>query len=229
MTRPKQRDRRYVDVRIPNGEQFHNKFLRDLEVALFSEDRGFKSEYLLEEFLSKFSDPSLNPPSVRKSRAIEKWLAIERRNAETNKRLLIGDVDFGWTTSSELIGRVKSLISRILGPIKYDKIFTDLMHTNGASTRVKRSASAATCKLVGDAHISEDALKHWLHAATCENGRLSKQNLVFQENSVLFTVPKKSDIDRVACKEPEVNMLLQRAVGLFIRKRLRKVGIDLND
>jgi hypothetical protein len=46
---------------------------------------------------------------------------------------------------------------------------------------------------------------------------------------VLFTVPKSSEIDRVACKEPEVNMFMQRSVGAHIRRRLRRVGVDLND
>jgi hypothetical protein len=49
------------------------------------------------------------------------------------------------------------------------------------------------------------------------------------EGSVLFTVPKKTDIDRCACKEPDLNMYLQKGVGSHIRKRLRRFGINLND
>jgi hypothetical protein len=45
----------------------------------------------------------------------------------------------------------------------------------------------------------------------------------------MFTVPKNSDIDRVACKEPELNMYMQRGVGNFLREALRKRGINLND
>jgi hypothetical protein len=55
------------------------------------------------------------------------------------------------------------------------------------------------------------------------------QPLLQNDASVFFTVPKTSDIDRVACKEPEVNMLLQRSVGNHIRHRLRTFGVDLND
>jgi hypothetical protein len=55
--------------------------------------------------------------------------------------------------------------------------------------------------------------------------------LVIEEvkGNVLFTVPKKSDIDRVACKEPDINMFIQKGVGSFLRRRLRRFGIDLND
>jgi len=47
--------------------------------------------------------------------------------------------------------------------------------------------------------------------------------------NVMFTVPKKTDIDRVACKEPDLNMFIQKGVGDFFRKSLRRVGINLND
>jgi len=52
----------------------------------------------------------------------------------------------------------------------------------------------------------------------------------FVRSSVLFTVPKTDTIDRVACKEPDYNMYLQKGAGDFIRHRLRKrCKIDLND
>jgi hypothetical protein len=47
--------------------------------------------------------------------------------------------------------------------------------------------------------------------------------------AVLFTVPKKTDIDRCACKEPDLNMFLQKGVGRLIRSRLKRFGINLND
>jgi hypothetical protein len=59
--------------------------------------------------------------------------------------------------------------------------------------------------------------------------RLSRLPLRIVPSSELFTVPKKTDIDRVACKEPEGNALLQRSVGIHIRQRLLKVGINLQD
>ena len=49
------------------------------------------------------------------------------------------------------------------------------------------------------------------------------------KGNVLFTVPKKTDIDRCACKEPDINMFLQKGVGNHIRSRLRKHAINLND
>jgi len=47
--------------------------------------------------------------------------------------------------------------------------------------------------------------------------------------NVFFTVDKNAEIDRCACKEPEINMYYQKGAGDYIRRRLKRAGIDLND
>jgi hypothetical protein len=202
-------------------------FIRELQQALPTD--GFKSHYLREELLSKYCDPKTTPADIRRTAAVTKWLLSEANNARTNQRLQLADANFGWLTYEQLCSKVKTLIARILGPVCYPEVILDsgVFHTNGASTRVKRSSQAALLKLQGEVHLSNSAIKHWLVFAS--GTRLSKQVCTLREENVLFTVPKKSDIDRVACKEPEVNMLLQRAVGNHIRHQLMKFGINLND
>jgi hypothetical protein len=46
--------------------------------------------------------------------------------------------------------------------------------------------------------------------------------------SELDTVPKNSKVDRVICIEPDMNMYLQKGVGLMIRRRLKRMGVNLN-
>lgn len=221
----KRNRRAKLSTRLPAGVSA--AFIRELQQALPTD--GFKSQYLREELLSKYCDPTTVRAETRRTAAITKWLLSEARNAQTNQRLYLGDADFGWLTYEQLCSRVKTLIGRILGEVRYPEIFREsgVFHTNGASTRVKRSEVAAIHKLQGDVHLSNSAVKHWL--AFASGTRLSKQDCILREENVLFTVPKKTDIDRVACKEPEINMLLQRCVGNHIRSRLRRVGINLND
>jgi len=188
---------------------------------------GFKGEYLQREFKSKYLDPSVVTPEQRRQAAVDKWLMTDERNAVTNCRLQLGDEDFGWVTSDNLIRKTRQIIKSTLGPLDYPACLFRGNHTNGASVRVGRSPAAAIFKHTGKALVSSSALKHWL--AYASSTRLSDQVLCIQEFSVLFTVPKATEIDRVACKEPEINMFLQRSVGDVIRKRLRKNGIDLND
>jgi hypothetical protein len=140
---------------------------------------------------------------------------------------MLGDQDFGWTTSDIIIEMTRKKILSVLGTYSVDKAFQSLSHTNGASTRIRRGPQARIEKHGGKAHVTSLALKYWYSVAA--ETRLSDQPLELQECSELFTVPKSTDIDRVACKEPEINMLLQRSVGSYIRKRLRYHGIDLND
>lgn len=196
-------------------------------VERLGDTHGFKGAYLRDEFRSKYLDPQVVSPSERRDAAIKKWLLIEERNAVTNRRVFLGDVDFGWVTSARLLRHAARTIKTVLGDLRYPGIFSSGTHTNGASTRVKRGPVAAIEKFAGSAHVSSSALPHW--HAFAEESVLECQPVVIRESSELFTVDKSTDIDRVACKEPEINMFLQRAVGNHIRKRLRAVGVDLND
>jgi hypothetical protein len=197
-------------------------------ISTVSATNGFKGQYLAHEYKSKFRDPEGVSSDEREAAAIAKWQLTERKNCSTNTRLLFGDEDFGWVTSDVFQSKAASFVAEVLGPLRYpDILFGGSGHTNGASTRVKRGPDAAILKHTGKAHVSSMAVKHWLQFAS--NSKLSDQCIQIMDSSVLFTVPKATDIDRVACKEPEINMLLQRSVGSHIRRRLRRKGINLND
>lgn len=204
------------------------------------EDNSFSREELLRDVLwSKFSSPGYSTytgkrdssPKMRLQAAIDKWLAAERRNYKTNNRLPSQEVDFGFVRSTQVRETAKRFITETIGSTPPSLLRGSF--TNGASTRVKRSPVSVASKFVGKAHVTASALPFW-------TGNVFQFPLWFGlspeswtpevvSGSVLFTVPKNSEIDRVACKEPEVNMYFQRGVGDFIRKRLKRSGIDLND
>lgn len=219
--KPGRKDPNHVPVHVANS--FESEL--DCLIGDLSVDSGFKGRYLLSEYKSKYLDTRIVSPKQRRSSAIEKWLKTERANARTNVRiqLRLGG-DFGWTSVETLLADAKKIISDVLGPC--DSLCLS-SHTFGASTRVRRGPSAAFQKHTGIAHVSSSAVTHWREMVS--DTLLNDQEICIQESSVLFTVPKKTDIDRVACKEPEINMFLQRSVGSHIRKRLRRFGIDLND
>lgn len=232
MKRQRKGKQNLLSVQLPS--RLVDSIIPDLLSSLDESWPGFATQYLKDELLSKFVGKDTDPPDVRRDRGIAKFLEAERLNERTNFRLQyasIVDKDFVWIQYGSLIRRIRRLIRTILGPLNEEEIFRSFSHTNGASTRVRRSPIAALHKLRGDAHITESALQHWELAVNVDNGVHinASQTVEFVQGSELFTVPKKSDIDRVACKEPEINMLLQRACGRHIRGRLRRFGIDLND
>lgn len=203
-------------------------------------------DYLKANIFSKYSDPlpgeEYVEASVRQLRAIEKWQKAEQRNAATNCRLTDGTIARFTTkrvngrrsrsfTSDMIIDRARVIVQSVLG-VKPPGFLGGLF-TNGASTRVKRSPTSIAEKFEGRPHGTTGTTLSWsgVFFDAPGWGHLHPEGVEVEvvEGSVLFTVPKNSQIDRVACKEPEVNSYLQRGIGDFIRKRLKSRGIDLND
>lgn len=212
--------------------------------------------HLSEQVFSKLNDPSVGVPSKeRRQAAIVKWLGVERRNQGTNKRIpttnpsfLLGkksgcksDAKPQRVAAWDMIYSVRTIIRGILGDCPDGNDLVDFLlekgdFTSGASTSKKRSLDTlarkyterldATPSLLRLLHNSDfrAAFEGWseITAASFEDPRLVKGN-------ILFTVPKNAEIDRVACKEPDLNLYCQKALGGHIRTRLRKAGINLND
>lgn len=195
-------------------------------------DCSFKTTYLKDTFLSKFVSSETDSAELRRERAIEKWLSCEQNNAETNVRLqhlpweynILPRVRF-----DNFVFWVRSLIVELIGEVPP----TDCLIGNfsgGASTSRSRVHSHPTMKFIGKAHVTE-AAKVFLDVIRPEmpGWPLSDNDIVEVAGNVLFTVPKKSDIDRCACKEPDLNMFMQKGVGDYLRRCLRREGINLND
>lgn len=213
--------------------------------------------YLSKHLFAKMNDPRKGASSQeRRTAAIVKWLGVEARNVRTNERINKSNPTFllgthrdrmmhhgvpRQTTAWDLLFRAKGLITRILGTCPSgDELTTFLLEgggfTSGASTSKKRTldnlsrkyterldATPRMLSLLRPSDIS-DRFEGWAAALPkgIEPFRLVKGN-------ILFTVPKNAEIDRVACKEPDLNLFCQKAVGNHIRRRLRVCGIDLND
>jgi hypothetical protein len=186
---------------------------------------------LRDNILSKFLDDKAVSPAERRRAAIEKWQRVEILNRKTNTRLYLDqyDHDFGWCTSDQLLSAVRSQVSSILGKLPSLRRLRGSI-TNGATTRVKRSYLARYEKICGSMHCSSSALPAWINFAsgTPFGGFRGEGDITLSEHSVLLTVPKKTEIDRVIAKEPDCNALLQRMYGLYLSDRLKRVGIDLS-
>lgn len=193
-----------------------------------------KTDYLKEMVMSKFVSSDTDPAEVRRNRAIFKWLCAEQDNAATNDRLLtthpefeiIPGVKFGpfveWCreTIRDIVGDTPP-IEALIGSF-----------SGGASTSRSRTRSHPAFKYAGKAHVTARCLEWWNLLGDELPGWLAGPDPLQIEvvtGNVLFTVPKKTDIDRVACKEPDLNMFIQKGVGNYFRNCLRRVGINLND
>lgn len=193
----------------------------------------FKTQYLKSAYLSKYADPSPDSAEKRRSAAIQKWMDTEDLNRLTNERIRSADQDFNIlprVTLKRFVKHCRRTVASILGPLSDDLVIGGF--SGGASTSRRRTEAHPSFKFSDKADVTDDAacvVDLLLHTVP-----LFRQYGIFSdlrrvEGAVLFTVPKNSDIDRCACKEPDVNMYLQKGVGARIRRRLLRAGINLND
>lgn len=195
----------------------------------------FAVEYLHSEYLSKFNDERLVPAEVRRTRAVDKLLRTEDRNRETNRRLRATDRGFNIlprVSFFRFLEHAQRIVSEVLGPLPDEWLPSSGSFTGGASTSRSRQESHPANKYVGQADVTEEA-EYLVDVIHHEVPLFRKMGVFYDlrvvDGASLFTVPKKTDIDRCACKEPDVNMFLQKGVGKHIRRSLLKVGINLND
>lgn len=213
--------------------------------------------YLQDKLFSKLNDPRQGASAVeRRTAAIVKWLTVEERNTRTNGRITSTCPWFSLGRSKQVDGitvyppkasawdlltRARMTVGRILGDAPTNDILPDFLmenggFTGGASTSKKRSVDTLARKFTErmDATPSVLTLLHMADFGRVFPGWNALADAPFNgprlvKGNILFTVPKNADIDRVACKEPDLNLFCQKSVGNHIRRRLRSFGIDLND
>jgi len=193
---------------------------------------SIKTDYLKKAFLDKFVSKDTDPASVRRQRAINKWLAAEADNAATNDRIVTYPPDYQILPGvrfDAFVDWARLLIETTIGEVPpYEALIGSF--SGGASTSRNRTVSHPAGKYVGEADVTSRALELFEDLLEHIPGwPISTADLRIVEGNIMFTVPKKTDIDRCACKEPDINMFMQKGLGDEIRRCLKRVGINLND
>lgn len=214
-----------------------NSFISDLQNVL-ELDGSDEAVYLSKYLLTKFCELDTKKAGLRRSAAIAKWRTVEERNGLTNAHLK-DDVyldhpanEVGLVKLRHLLAKAREYVHDVIG----DSPSLDVAHamySGGASTSRRRTHGHPAMKFLGRA----DATRHmWLvfqryFSGTAYGRYITESGMDprFVDGSILFTVPKNADIDRVACKEPDLNVFVQKSFGNQIRYLLKRKGIDLND
>lgn len=217
--------------RLALNPSVHRTIVREVTDLVRSlSHESFRVKYLEDEWLSKINDPESGLTSKeRRAAAIEKWLSTEERNARTNHRLIFDTTVIDGLSTDKFFDTVRRFVLEIIGDEPPEEIWRFGRFSNGASTSKTRLLGRAAQKFRDTADITLEAqpyLQYFTEGLVSELGPMEYRTV---PGNILFTVPKNALIDRVACKEPDINMYLQLAVGGFIRSRLKRVGIDLND
>lgn len=198
---------------------------------------SIKTDYLKSQFLTKFVSHETDPADVRRNRAIFKWLCAERENESTTERLLLTSEEYNLLPRvgyGRFIAWCRREVASIIGDVPPVEALIGSF-SGGASTSRSRTCSHPATKYCGKAHATEMAAELFFDLVVEEvpgwffSGITDPLLIESVRGNVLFTVPKTSEIDRVACKEPDINMFMQKGIGNYFRSSLRRRGINLND
>lgn len=204
----------------------------------------FRVEYLLSELLSKYSDGSTRRDSLVAA-------ALER--LELSEQMCGAANDLGFTPyevdeirfrnirrrvhkqsylsryMEQVLFYARRRCAEVLGTEMYAWV-KDARLTNGASLAHKRKDAYPYAKLAGDFTVTPAAEPYLRAFVSLLNPKIfSRAKIKLSAWNRVETVPKNDKTDRVICIEPEGNILLQKGVGTWLKRRLKKFGVDLYD
>lgn len=197
----------------------------------------FARMYLKEQMFSKYLDSASATPQQCYDKGLKKLLASEYKCSMLNSRGLLNEnlTHDAWDYIKQ---RAKTIISQTIGVTPDYSMFEKASFGTGATTcrtmkrgdpfyKYNTSTSGSAVDVTYTAYPYAVALIRqtplWDSAGAVANINICMGNHV-------FSVLKKSDEFRLACKEPGLNALLQAPVGRFFRSRLlTKHSIDLRN
>lgn len=203
------------------------------------DSRGYAVGYLFQEIMSKFNDGC---ESVTKTETTwQRFKAAEDLCASTNQRLQHAtppDLNKGLIGVDAVIHTAQRKIEHVLGRFSWNAAYSGMSFTTGASTSLPRRFGHQAYKYSSKL---ESTFNNLDLATTCVtlsplwNGRplfaegpCDRPEIGVVDGNKLISVPKNYKTDRTIAIEPSLNMYVQKGIGVLIRRKLRKVGIDLN-
>jgi len=202
----------------------------DLKPNTYNSLDQFKRDYVYASFLRKwkgFRVREINPERA----ALDSWLKAEKLCFQTNKRLELESTTGCYSVAPSVIVTAQRKIAQILGRLDRERITELCRFGNGATYDLRRGATHAekSCRpsvtleaipwvciaLTGDPYLQELV------------GSFSDLRVVRANRMVM--VPKTAKTHRPIAAEPTLNSYIQQGIGRYIRMRLKRFGVDLDD
>jgi hypothetical protein len=208
---------------------------REIDPLDFNCPMDFRDAYVATEFLSKANFFKLDV--TKDQAAFKKFFEYENLCKQTNNRFRNLSLDPNFQGSNVwLLNALTRKISQVLGDYSPEEFIERANWGPGVTTLTKGEHVSAVNKFHSENGITRDLYSlvgHWFPVAyprwsehlTLEKG---EQCFSFELGNEIVTVPKNSKTDRVIAIEPGLNLWFQKAIGAMIRRRLRRVGIDLD-
>lgn len=201
----------------------------DVDPRQYSCGTSFRKDWVLRNLLRKWKGFEGLGNTV--AAAHSSWLASENQCARTNIRLRHEAESGIYSIPPRIISDAQRKVARVLGKLDTNNIWCLCRFGNGATTQLRRGTSLST--KMQRFQLTARAVKHAVEAVDGDPGFLgflsNVQEFVVGDYDKLLTVPKDAKTDRAICPPPTGNSFLQQGVGRYIRSRLKRFGVDLDD
>jgi hypothetical protein len=127
-------------------------------------------------------------------------------------------------------------IAKIVGEISYQDIVSAANWGPGSTTIIPRRYASATNKFQYETGATRsllnlfpiDAFRDSYPGWFTDASKLEGFSFKIEAGNKVTTVPKDATANRVIAIEPGFNLWFQKAIGMYMRKRLLRYGVDLN-
>jgi len=205
----------------------------------FDDPRSFFDAYISANLLSKFPNFALDVD--RDAVAMEAFLASESACKQANLNLTAlrrGKINFSSPLAAVFhSARVK--IGALLGPFNWDSVEHDFGFGPGACIGLRRRQGDSYYKFghlrptstEGNLIIAETAISRiprWRNPLHDECAIPTQLSIDIVKGNRVTTVPKDAKKNRVIAIEPMLNMFIQKGIGASLRRKLKRVGVNLD-
>jgi hypothetical protein len=240
-----------VDTPVALGAWLRFKYnhlaLAEMEISPsnYLNASSFAADYLVVNLLCKYK--GLKTGLDLEEEALRRFTASEAQCRESNNRIKASRVSGINPFTAAVISTAARKIARLLGPFDDSLLERGFGWGPGATDDIPRRRAFVDTKLCElPISVTRRSLPwirkvisadlHW--SATVLGIRVEDLTVPFSflpgvfrvtETCIIDTVPKNAKTHRVIAKEPRANGFLQKGVGSYMRRRLKRVGIDLDN
>jgi hypothetical protein len=190
----------------------------------YQDHQHFADDYLATNLMKK--SPNLPLAIDKHDVALKAFWSSEEVCRETNERLFA--IPRGGLPPK--VEQARTLIHNILGPLTIDDLRYVEDHFRfgpGATTSVTGVGSVTSDKYDAEMHLTSELYP--FYKAILGQAWWDHTRPTIVEGNKFTSVPKTALTNRGICVEPHLNIFVQLGIGALLRKRLRRLGVDLTD
>lgn len=231
----------YSSITFDENQKLVLEMKNSVHPAQYTRADEFGVDYMLAKILSKWKGLRLTVNT--KSAALRGWIAAERQCSETNKRIIDARASPSTGDYGSILFTARRKIASVLGPFDLATALEECRMGPGGTSDLSRRAGldkklscpisvTPRAKVFVKLLIESDPA--WFRYLI-RNEVLGPFSLIDDSlfrvtpGEVCIVVDKDASTGRPISKQPTGNGFLQQGVGRLLRKKLKHLGIDLDD